>query len=152
MYRVYKHTCPNNSVYVGVTNLPYDCQRFARGAGYDRQKFYDAIMEYGWDSIKHEQMLITEDKAEALDKERELIVQAIKSGYKVWNVYKCAIPDHKSEFYVDIDTGETYKSFAEIGRAFNISRQSARQCILSGYKVAGHTIVSKERYNGEEKE
>ena len=50
---VYKHTCPNGKVYIGRTNqLPED--RWRQGKGYIGQRFFFAIMEFGWDNIKHE--------------------------------------------------------------------------------------------------
>lgn len=52
-YCVYKHTCPNKKVYIGMTgNL---AERWKRnGTGYSGQLFYRAILKYGWDNIKHE--------------------------------------------------------------------------------------------------
>lgn len=53
-YAVYRHICPNNKIYIGVTSKnPED--RFLNGQGYfDNKKFYNDIKKYGWNNIKHE--------------------------------------------------------------------------------------------------
>lgn len=54
---VYKHTAPNDKVYIGITchqnNL---LRRFGQnGEGYKTQrKFYRAIKKYGWENFSHE--------------------------------------------------------------------------------------------------
>lgn len=61
---VYKHTCPNGKVYIGITKKrPKD--RWANGAGYATQFFGKAIRKYGWENIKHEIIAdgLTEDEA-----------------------------------------------------------------------------------------
>lgn len=72
-YIVYKHTCPNEKVYIGIT-----CDRDHRwkyGSGYGRQLFYRAIQKYGWDNIKHEILFTGLTREEACQKEIELIAQ-----------------------------------------------------------------------------
>lgn len=52
-YTVYKHTCPNGKVYIGITcQKPH--RRWNNGNGYKDQIFYRAIQKYGWNNIKHE--------------------------------------------------------------------------------------------------
>ena len=51
---VYKHTCPNNKVYIGITKVN-PVKRWRKGEGYiNNTHFYRAIQKYGWDYIKHE--------------------------------------------------------------------------------------------------
>ena len=51
---VYKHTCPNNKVYIGITKVN-PVKRWRKGEGYvNNLHFYRAIQKYGWDCIKHE--------------------------------------------------------------------------------------------------
>ena len=52
-YIVYKHTCPNGKVYIGITARSIE-QRGNFGHGYDSQLFGRAIKKYGWENIKHE--------------------------------------------------------------------------------------------------
>ena len=73
MYFVYKHTCPNNKVYIGMTFKKPE-QRWQLGRGYKNNKhFYRAICKYGWENIKHEILYQDLTKEEAEQKEIELI-------------------------------------------------------------------------------
>lgn len=54
-YSVYIHTAPNGKKYVGLTSQQPPEKRFANGHGYiGNPLFYAAIMDYGWDKIRHE--------------------------------------------------------------------------------------------------
>lgn len=80
-YCVYKHTCPNDKVYIGITNQN-PLRRWNSGRGYQNQKlFHRAILKYGWDNIRHEILLDDLTKEEAYQKEIELIGQ-YKSNQK----------------------------------------------------------------------
>ena len=73
MYCVYKHTCPNGKVYIGITcrNVKY---RWNNGKGYSSNKhFYNAIIKYGWENIEHEILYENLNEKEAYIKEIELI-------------------------------------------------------------------------------
>lgn len=72
-YTVYMHTVPNGRRYIGIT-----CQqperRWRGGMHYDYNKrFFLVIVQYGWDNIKHEILYENLSKAEAKQKEIELI-------------------------------------------------------------------------------
>ncbi|WP_317300881.1 GIY-YIG nuclease family protein [Allobaculum stercoricanis] len=87
---VYKHTCPNNKVYIGITSQKPTRRWRADGSGYNQQLlFYRAIKKHGWDNIKHEILFDGLTKEEAERKEKELIY-AYKSndkryGYNIEN-------------------------------------------------------------------
>ena len=56
---VYKHTCPNNKCYIGITSYKNPNQRWRNGESYlgDKKhltKWGAAIIKYGWENIKHE--------------------------------------------------------------------------------------------------
>lgn len=74
-YLVYKHTCPNNKVYVGITKLNPLVRWGKNGSNYRGQVFYNAILKYGWDNIKHEILYTDLSKEEAECKEVELIAE-----------------------------------------------------------------------------
>lgn len=72
MWTVYKHTFPNNKVYIGITSqVPY--KRWKYGSGYTTKVMKNAIEKYGWNNIQHEILFegLTKEQAEA--KEIELI-------------------------------------------------------------------------------
>lgn len=86
-YKVYKHTCPNGKVYIGIT-----CQnpltRWAGGFGYQTQTyFWRAIVKYGWVNIKHEILYEGLSEKEAKEIEIRLIKeynsQDINCGYNI---------------------------------------------------------------------
>ena len=68
-YTVYRHTCPNGKIYVGVT-VQDPIRRWANGFGYrNNRHFFAAIEKYGWDNIRHEILAdgLTKNQAEALE-------------------------------------------------------------------------------------
>lgn len=73
-WTVYMHTCPNDKKYIGITNREPKI-RWARGNGYKKQMFYNAIEKYGWDNIKHEIMAVVDTLEEAAKIETELIAK-----------------------------------------------------------------------------
>lgn len=75
-YVVYKHTCPNGKVYIGITNQKPLNYRFRNGKGYIGNEYFTrAINKYGWDNITHEVVFDGLTKEEACDKEIELIAE-----------------------------------------------------------------------------
>lgn len=69
MFRVYKHTCPNGKVYIGMTGLDLD-RRWENGFGYvDNRALFHDIVQYGWTNFDHEILSEHETKAEALREE-----------------------------------------------------------------------------------
>jgi len=86
-YKVYKHTCPNGKVYIGIT-----CQnpltRWAGGFGYETQiYFWRAIIKYGWLNIEHEILYdnLSEDEAKEIEIRliKEYNSQDINCGYNI---------------------------------------------------------------------
>lgn len=72
---LYKHTSPTGKVYIGIT-----CQnptaRWRGGLGYRHNgHFFNAIMRYGWENFKHEILYEGMTRAEACQKEKELIAE-----------------------------------------------------------------------------
>lgn len=53
-YTVYKHTCPNKRVYIGITRMKPE-RRWAGGLGYKgSNRFFASVVRFGWDNIDHE--------------------------------------------------------------------------------------------------
>lgn len=73
MYKVYKHTFPNNKVYIGIT-IQNPNERWLNGKGYHHNNYMiNAIKKYGWENVKHEILFNDLTKEEAVQKEIELI-------------------------------------------------------------------------------
>lgn len=69
-FLVYKHTCPNGKVYVGITSQNPPNLRWRNGNGYrNNHHFWGAICKYGWDSISHEILYsdLSVDEAQQLE-------------------------------------------------------------------------------------
>jgi hypothetical protein len=81
-YTVYKHTTPNNKIYIGITSQP-TYKRWRKGKGYLGSYFYQAIKKYGWENIKHEILFVNLNKEEAEQKEIQLIAEC-KSNNRDW--------------------------------------------------------------------
>ena len=73
-YCVYKHTCPNGKVYVGITCRKPEI-RWNHGAGYSTQLFGRAVEKYGWDNIRHEILIEGLSKEEACAEEQRMIAE-----------------------------------------------------------------------------
>lgn len=88
-YIVYMHVFPNKKVYIGMTSLP-TYERWHGGHGYKNQPLvWEKINKYGWKNIQH--FVIEKDltKAEAEEKEIQLIYKYRandrKYGYNIDN-------------------------------------------------------------------
>ena len=71
LYYVYKHTTPDNKVYIGITKQNPN-RRWRNGHGYySSPLFFNAIIKYGWINIKHEILLegLTLEQANQAEKE-----------------------------------------------------------------------------------
>lgn len=89
IYTVYKHTFPNNKIYIGITSVDVK-KRWANGRGYkDRNLVGKAINKYGWENVKHEILFENLSKEKAELKEIELIKKYKSNnrhfGYNVQN-------------------------------------------------------------------
>lgn len=74
MYFVYKHTCPNGKIYIGITGCTPEV-RWQGGYGYkDNGRFFKDILDYGWRNIKHEILAQGLTKEEALKMESAQII------------------------------------------------------------------------------
>ena len=83
-YIVYKHTSPNNKVYIGITSQSPERRWRKNGFGYKNHiYFWNAIKKYGWGNFKHEILFSGLTKKEAEQKEIELIsyYQSNKAEY-----------------------------------------------------------------------
>ena len=74
---VYAHVCPNNKIYIGITNHKKAKYRWGtNGEGYNNQKlFWRAIQKYGWNNIKHIILIDGIQKEVAQECEKYLIAK-----------------------------------------------------------------------------
>lgn len=90
IYKVYKHTFPNNKIYIGITSKENLKERWRNGHGYSNNNLMNkAIKKYGWENVKHEILYENLTVSEAKNKEIELIKKYnsnnAKYGYNLSN-------------------------------------------------------------------
>lgn len=72
---LYKHTCPNGKVYIGITCMKPE-KRWNNGNGYQRNKhFFNAILKFGWDNIRHEILYNNILEKDIYNLEKQVIAQ-----------------------------------------------------------------------------
>jgi group I intron endonuclease len=137
-YIVYKHTFPNNKVYIGITKNNKN-RRWQYGNGYRRQPLiYRAIKKYNWNNVKHEVLYNNLSKIEAESKEIELIKKYKsnnpKYGYNVDNGGNCCGTHSK----------ETLKKMSEAqkGKKNHMYGKKGELCPSYGRKLS---IKTKEK-------
>jgi len=131
MFFVYKHTCPNGKVYIGMTGMDLE-ERWQDGFGYERNRlFFHDIVKYGWDNIAHEVLSFHEDKDAALREEayQILLHRSIDNKYG----YNCAQNGVVHSTPVAQYTTEgahiaTYKSLKDASTATGINISTISLC------------------------
>lgn len=147
-YYIYLHTSPNYKTYVGLSKNPK--QRWNKGEGYKYNKiFYEDIIRYGWDNIKHEIVAETHYGWVARGIEKTLISKFKKFGrsYNIVNedrpayISQRVIPLKKvGKYSKDGTLIKIYNSASEAWRDGNTCDQNIRACCNGKTKTAGGFI------------
>ena len=147
MYCVYKHTCPNGKVYIGITS---NYARRCVPSNYKHNiRWTNAINKYGWDNIQHEILFTNLTKEEACQKEIELIAEYNSTdsrfGYNVnlggnipFSYGKHLSDDHKANIS-KANTGKT---------PTDISKEKNRQAHLGKKLSEEHKQKIREAHIG----
>lgn len=82
-YKIYKFTFPNGKCYIGQTKQTLNQRWGTEGRGYQGQRVYEAIKEFGWDNIKKELLASDLSSNEATNLEHICIklYNSIEDGY-----------------------------------------------------------------------
>ena len=131
MYYVYKHTCPNNKSYIGMTGLELN-RRWRDGFGYnDNRAFFHDIVKYGWDNITHEVLSQHETKEEALREEAyQILLHNTVSAHYGYNfaqngsVHSVCV----AQYTKDGEHIATYKSLKDASAATGVNESSICLC------------------------
>lgn len=124
MYTVYKHTCPNGKIYIGITSLDVKTRWGKNGSLYKNMLFGKAIQKYGWDNIKHEILYEGLSKPEAELKEIELISK-YKSNCKDFGY------NIESGGYVNRHTQQTRDKMSKTRKNKPLSEQHKKSLSMS---------------------
>lgn len=138
-YSVYKHTTPSGKTYIGITTQKPE-ERWRKGNGYRTQVFWSAVKKYGWENISHEILHTGLTKAEAEEKEIELIgiykSNDKRFGYNVENGGNTA-GTHSEETKKKI-------SQANKGRIFSEETKKKMQMNHADFKGKNHPLYGKK--------
>lgn len=98
-WTLYLHTVPKelsgydyDKHYIGITTKNINERWGKNGSGYRKQIFYNAILKYGWENIRHEILFENLTKEEAFSLEKEYI-KKYKSNIKPYG-YNIASGGH----------------------------------------------------------
>ena len=147
-YCVYKHTCPNGKVYIGLTGIKPE-YRWDNGRGYKTQVFGKAIKKYGWENITHTIMKdgLTLDEANELENKliKEYKSNDCRFGYNIdngGNSVGSKSEEHKEKLRLSnhpskqqnskkvrcIETNEIFSSIREASRKTGANRNCISWC------------------------
>lgn len=153
-FSVYKHTCPNGKVYIGITGQNPLRRWRNNGEGYRHKQvlFYRAILKYGFANIKHEILFAGLTKEEAEAKEIELIAEYKsnnpKYGYNATNGGLCSgtITDEQKEKLRRANLGkehteETRRKIAEANKGKHSISQEHRRKLVEARKRNGSYVA-----------
>ena len=132
---VYKHTFPNEKVYIGITGKSPFRRWRKDGSGYEKHcHLYRAILKYGWDNIKHEILYENLTENEASEIERKLIME-----------YQSDNPEHGynkrsgGEHYHFTEESRKKMSAAKVGRKLSDETKQRIRDIKKGHAVSAET-------------
>lgn len=137
---VYMHTTPSNKRYVGITSNRIN-RRWQNGFGYrNNPYFFNAILKYGWDNIRHEILYEDLSKEDACQIEVELISKYksndAKYGYNLSlggeNPYKGFVSEETKEKIRKANLGkkaskETREKMGKAHRGTHHSEESKKK-------------------------
>ena len=161
-YLIYKHTNKiNGKCYIGQTCYTNPTHRWhSDGSGYkSQQKFYRAILKYGWENFEHQVLIENLTKQEADELEIAYINQfdSIENGYNLLIGGSGQTTQGEAVYQLSLDKQilATYSSIREAARQlypedFNSARSNIGRCCngkLRQYRGFGWCLASQyEQY------
>ena len=138
-YKIYKHTLPDGRAYIGMTKQENLEKRWKYGWGYQANKpFFEEIMKFGWNNIKHEVLEEVETFQEAHMKEIYYIVlNKTYEADKGFNIHgKGKIKTKKA--YLCEETGDIFNSQRECGLFCNRTRAAISLALKENRAINGY--------------
>lgn len=130
-YSVYIHEFPDGKYYVGLTKQSLEA-RWQNGDGYKSQPVYDAILNFGWNSINHYSIDdLTREEAQELEKELIKKYNSVDNGYNISEGGGCG--------------GSPWIEYKYNGKIYN-PEELARLSPIS--EMTGHDITNRVNYHG----
>jgi group I intron endonuclease len=126
MYTVYKHTVPNNKVYIGITSKKPE-ERW-RNRYRNNRYFSNAINKYGWENIKHEILYENLSKEDAEQMEIQLIALYDSSNPKFG--YNIAKGGHSNNGYHHSEETKNKIKKSLTGKKYTAERRKNQSRII----------------------
>ena len=148
MYSVYKLTSPNGKCYIGMTSIN-PVTRWAHGRGYEYNvEFWNDIVKYGWDNIRREIILTTDNEDEAHEKEIELIL-LFNTVDPEWGYNKAIVSNKiyssKRIGVTCVNTNRKFRSLRKASLYANTSEQHIKEACENKREFAGTHPKTKQR-------
>lgn len=153
MFYVYLHELPNGKRYVGQTKQPLE--RWSNGSGYiGNIEFYKAIVEYGWENIKHYILIETDTRESALVYEKlfTVLLNSEDCGYnntttksELVELYKNKI-EVTSEYIFANEESDLIEDGINIFKKYDIPRSAAKSLILEWSYSERDRNIAEDRY------
>ena len=148
MYYVYVHTVPNGKMYVGKAIKPLE--RWYGGEGYkENGRFYNDILTYGWDNIKHEIIGEYSDEGTASNMEAVLIAllktENQKYGYNQTKIRETAENSYAARYTLDAPSKRPYEKAATFFEQYNLPRSACRELIEQWIFNEVHREILEDR-------
>lgn len=144
-YKIYKHTLPDGSAYIGVTAADKDYKRFDYGYGYSNQPFGRAIVEWGWKAVTTEILAeLTCSWKEAHKKEIEEIHKAVAAGIRLYNQDNITLPKvsrYKLCGCTIVEVGEYFSTMQAAADFIGVTKAAVSAALKENRKCKGWTLV-----------
>lgn len=144
-YKIYKHSLPDGSAYIGVTSEEKLYNRFQYGNGYcGNSEFHNAVYELGWKEVKTEILAeLTSSWYEAHMIEIEEIKKAVAAGIKLYNKEHTKLPA-ESRYNLDgctiLDINTYFETFAAAARFIGVTTQGIRNALQHSKVCKGWSL------------
>lgn len=130
-YTVYKHITPDGRVYIGCTRQRPESRWGTGGIGYwENHEFRKAILECGWESIKHEIIATHLDKETALALESE-------------EIHRCKSTDIRYGY--NRLPGRLHPEEISVVTRQKLSESSKKKWLLPEYRIKVSSSVSRAK-------
>lgn len=131
-WTVYTHTTPDGKMFVGITDE--DVPDFwNNGFRYKNHSFFNAIVFWGWNNIKHNVVLQELSYQKAKYKMEEMIHQ--NKTYDKMFGYN--IPKGHRHMVRCITTKEVYQTIKDASKVYDVSESNIAKCCKGKLKSAG---------------
>lgn len=148
MWKVYKRTCPNGRVYIGITSKTLE-ERMKNGYS-NNLAFTKAVMEYGAENIVSEILEEYPDYDTAcqrelyyIDKFRDICYNKVGNGKNKHNSLPCTEPLHSCNS-TDLPSTEQRSCYKTHIVPLTTKPANRRSCPINIYSLDGHYITTFE--------